>query len=114
MDTSTDNDNVSGQYTEVTDERVESEGHGILMASRIVVKWGMMPVRIVLRKVGNQYITHRETLTTDKPRDNASCRFIHSAFEQGAYFTFSNRKGDGERECASRAYNEFKARVKEL
>lgn len=114
MASQSDTNGISAQYTDFLDERVESVGHGIIMASRIVVGRGTYPTRIVLRKVGKEYITHKEYLTTDKPREGTSCRFIHHGFEHGSYFPYGGPDRLEERESARNAYNDYKLRVEKL
>ena|SRR5579885_2777999 len=96
------------------DNRVESKDD-IILASKIVVKVGTFPTRMVLRKVGKEYITHMECLKTDIPREGQSCRFVHSHFMHGHYFNWGFiGTATTEQEAAKKAYEDYKERVKDL
>jgi len=87
----------------------------LLMASAIVVTSRNHPVRIVLYKRKNEYVTHMECLTTTTPADGTSCAFEHASFKHGGYFGFkSDRQSSGEQEALHSAQADFKDRVRKL
>lgn len=65
--------------------QVENE-KSILFHSRIVWDEGCAPLRIVLRKNGNEYITHMEALSLE---DGV---FKHAGFMYGNYFGQDEKK----------------------
>jgi hypothetical protein len=70
----------------------------ILHAGRVVWSEGCRPCRIVLRKHGDDYITHMELLVFNTDR------FQHDAFHDGHYY----------RDDKAKAEEDFERRCKEL
>jgi len=101
---------VEETYRQTLDPRVQSED-SILLASKIVVRNGSMPTRIVMRKVGKEYIVHDEYLTTDKPRHQYGCWFIHHSFGNGSYFPYERvANHTSEADAAKAAFENYKIR----
>lgn len=94
------------------DERIQNEP-SILSASHIVIKPMCMPERVVLRKVGKEFITHKERLKAAPPKELNSCGFVHGSFDSGSYFPIFAYDGDEEKARAA-ATKDFEERCRKL
>lgn len=95
------------------DKRVESKYNSeIIEASHIIVKPDMMPMRIVLRLVDNEFITHKECLMSETPTDGSGCRFVHHGFVDGHYFWFKPEDSNSKNQAKQKAYKNFEQRLK--
>lgn len=103
------------------DERVIGTPYTLVEASPIIVKSGCRPVRIVLCKKGDEYVTWEETLFSDMPKEGPngpSCMFTHHGFGNGGYHTFKSEKRPfapmTEQEALFYAQQDYKERVRKL
>lgn len=99
------------------DERVIGTPYCVVIASPIIVKSGCRPVRIVLCKKEDQYVTWEETFFSDRP-ENTSCLFTHHGFSNGGYHPFKTEARPfcsmTEQEALFNAEQEYKERVRKL
>lgn len=92
----------------------------VVAASHVVLKGGCFPYRIVLRDLGEKFVTHRETLEGDSDTSDdtgTGVRLKHRSFEQGSYFEFNHGTVTwlGTREEAfEKAKKNFNERVEKL
>jgi len=95
------------------DPRVKTKDD-VIEAGRIVIEGGMLPRRIVLRKMDDQYVTHEEALMPAPPKGDASCGFVHHSFASGHYYNFSEFSGSTEDRAREAAYADFIERCKKF
>ncbi len=85
----------------------------IVHASRTVVGDGMLPNRIVLRDLGEKFVTHRESLEVrvDHTADGDTVVFTHRSYETGHYFEVH---GCTREQALDRAHKDFTERCERL
>lgn len=84
------------RLTNVVEDMNESDD--ILLASPVTLSPGLLPYRYVLRRLANQYVTHREyvVITTHvRPMDKYDTavhviQMAHDGYDLGNYFPFTN------------------------
>lgn len=93
------------------DNRITNSPDQFIIASSILVKNNSFPVRIVLYKKDDQYITHEQLLITENdPVTN--CRFRHRCYYNGNYFRIEEYTN--ENKALHEAQNDYKERVRKL
>jgi len=96
-----------------------------IRASHILIRGTERPVRIVLYKENNQYITHKELMTSGIPTEGSSCAFSHCsaltshyAMYDGGYFPYKSVNRPvcqiSEQEALHYAEADYKERVRKL
>lgn len=89
----------------------------IICGSKIVLNAGLRPMRIVLRDLGTQYVTHREYLHIDtdtRSHDNFTYDYVvctHDGYDHGHYFSYRN---ETKSEAYSKALEDFNTRATSL
>jgi hypothetical protein len=92
----------------------------MILASPVLIPRGSKPMRIVMYRLGSQFVVHKEILRSDSYArgldERDSCRFIHDEFLDGNYFPFHSESQKGsvtsEIEARRKAEDKFKARSK--
>ena len=89
-----------------------------IRASHILIRGTERPMRIVLYRDNNQYVTHKELLTSGVPTEGTSCAFNHYAMYDGGYFPYKSASRPGcqisEQEALYHAEADYKERVRKL
>lgn len=70
----------------------------IQRASSLVLSEGLMPRRVVLRDLGDQFVTHDELMVvtaTEREDGNIELTCSHLGFNQGNYFRFKTAAHTG-------------------
>jgi hypothetical protein len=69
----------------MTQSILVEDNETIIHETQIHVGCGTLPHRIVLRDLGDKFVTHVETLTVTMPNESEVV-FKHRSFENGHYF----------------------------
>lgn len=93
----------------------EEEDH--VFGSKIVLSTGLRPTRVVLRDLGDQFVTHREYMhvsTVTRSDKNFMYDYVvctHEAYDHGHYFRYNKETRE---EAYSKAVADFAERVEKL
>lgn len=84
----------------------------ILNHGRTIIGDGMLPNRIVLRDLGNKFVTHVETLTVSVHAGN-EVHLTHSSYECGNYFEHGEMAKRTRTQALDAALADFNRRITE-
>lgn len=99
----------------------------VIRATQVVLNVGLRPTRIVLRDLGNKFVTHREYMHVRVETQTIGSRVVpgaehtydciicaHEAYEHGHYFEYKPGDGTSKANAYNEATDDFEERARKV